>query len=113
MNDFNIGDYAFYKDYPFPFFISDINQYNFCSLNIDNNIVNIHKNDLVLWEPKDEEYCWFFDHESFTPILAKFIGVIYNNNYLASVSNGKGSLRLKEFKYCKPFSGSIIESCNV
>src|SRR5574344_2184036 len=48
------------------------------------------------WKPKKDEYCFFYDVENVTPLVAKFVEQLENGNFLARISDGKGSLCLSE-----------------
>ena len=56
-----------------------------------------------IWQPQQDELCQFSNLPSFTPVIAKFLG-INSANYVAEISNGKGKLHLDSFHYCKPLS---------
>ena len=60
----------------------------------------------IKWIPKPDEWCWFWDYLGFTPTMGIYVGR-EEENFLADIPNGKGSLSLMSFKYCQPLIGEI------
>lgn len=62
---------------------------------------NVDTNEL--WKPKTNEWCFFANDLTFTPILCKFVGELESGLFLVEFHNGKGEIKLKEFKFCFQF----------
>jgi len=60
------------------------------------------------WQPKEDEWCWFRDNETFTPVFGQLLKT-ENDTYIVSVPNGHGALRVEKFKHCTPFIGDLPE----
>ena len=65
-----------------------------------------YKSQAIKWNPKPDEWCWFWDYLGFTPTIGIYVGR-EEENFLADIPNGKGSLSLMSFKYCQPLIGEI------
>jgi hypothetical protein len=94
---FKVGDYVRYihANSPKSLRISNINcrRYYFENAKIILRIDEIEK-----WEPKEGEWCWFWDEHYTTAILAKFLEKT-NEGYFEHHSNS--------FEYCEPFIGTL------
>ena len=53
---------------------------------------------LELWQPKPDEWCWFWDEQYTTAILAKF---------LEKTDKGHFEHHGNSFEYCEPFIGTL------
>ena len=60
----------------------------------------------IKWIPEPSEWCWFYDYLGFTPTIGIYAGR-EEENFLADIPNGKGSLSLMSFKYCQPLIGEL------
>lgn len=69
---------------------------------------------LKLWQPKEGEWCWFWNHEDDVPILAKYLrieeclrtSIITKNIQMFFVVSGR-CYGDNAFKYCEPFIGEL------
>jgi len=65
----------------------------------------VHIDELVKWEPKVGEWCWFvFDKKKKQYELGQFEEIVYDidGKYYTSKQNNK-----KWFEYCEPFIGNL------
>ena len=96
MNSFKPGDWVKYKDQQDTTIYKVINILSNDLIDIGDTIVD--KYDIELWQPTVGEWCWFWDENYTTAILAKF----------ENISNGlfvehHGNI----FEYCEPFIGQL------
>lgn len=59
--------------------------------------------DCVLWEPREKEWCWWWNDGDEIPIIRKGYKRIWDNKIVADMGPGK----CKEFQYCEPFIGEL------
>jgi len=69
---------------------------------------------LVEWEPKEGEWCWFWNSYNSSPVLAQFVAIEDDDidiTYIAKVRSNNIShqlvLRNEEFKGCEPLIGEL------
>lgn len=103
MEKLKVGDWITFTD------ISDKNPKQI--IKIENGIAYTKSNKCLIeqavkWIPEPDEWCWFWDYLGFTPTIGIYVG-IEEENFLADIPNGKGSLSLTSFKYCQPLIGEI------
>lgn len=65
-----------------------------------NDIIDQH---CVLWEPREKEWCWWWNDGDEIPIIRKGYKRIWDNKIVADMGPGK----CKEFQYCEPFIGEL------
>lgn len=65
---------------------------------IDNSEEYYGAEDVEIWQPKPGEWCWFWDEQYTTAILAKFIEKT-DEGYFEHHGNS--------FEYCEPFIGTL------
>ena len=72
------------------------------TLSIGNTSVGINvvfKNEIELWQPKEGEWCWFWNrHTNISPLIRKF-EYIFNGDFY---TNGQ-----MIFTHCEPFIGNL------
>ena len=61
------------------------------------------------WHPYPNDVCWFYDYLGFTPTIGTYVAMD-ETLFLADIPNGKGSLVLKSFNYCLPFTGTLPDN---
>jgi len=104
---FKIGDWITYGDFTFQ--VADIVDdvlFNEAYFTQDlRNLEHVHINDAQLWQPKTDDYCWFRDYKTITPVLGKFEEIKENGFYgMKKDHQNKG---VKFFQYCEPFIGEL------
>jgi len=62
---------------------------------------SVFKKDLIFWEPKRDEWCWFWNNIEDIPILRQF-----SKNVINYIYNFK-TLENEYYKYCEPFIGTL------
>ena len=70
----------------------------------NNNTLRFYARYCSKWTPTKDEYCFFFDYQDVTPLVATFLAQAENGKFLANIPDGKGTLTLSEFTYCIPFN---------
>ena len=66
----------------------------------------LYSDEVKLWIPEPDEWCWFCDYLGFTPTIGIYVKR-EEENFLADIPNGKGSLSLMSFKCCQPLIGEL------
>ena len=61
--------------------------------------------DIESWQPKKDEWCWFFNNKKEIPKLGK-LKYKANNQYTAYMTP-KASMSVQNFKFCEPFIGQL------
>ena len=113
---FKVGDWVT-SEMEKPFRILNNNHLNALLLRINDKDKDIP--DLELWQPKENEWCWFWwdDGDMLTPALAKFKGTTKdsNNNTIYLCESmfqdyiDDGDLTI-QFDSCEPFFGKLPTS---
>jgi hypothetical protein len=62
----------------------------------------VHMDELVIWHPKEGEWCWFRTIHASNPVFGRFIKQI-NERYYADTHCSRSDY----FKYCEPFIGEL------
>jgi len=56
-----------------------------------------------LWQPKEGEWCWFYNTGEGKPFCGKFVTIIQKNNYTTYRAHNAWH----ECEYCEPFIGEL------
>ena len=102
MKVFKPGDWVKYKDQ------QDTTIYKVMDI-LSNDLIDIEdtivdKYDIELWQPKPNEWCWFWNVTDFdAPTLSRFCGM---QDKLFRCTNSKQNL----FTHCEPFIGQLPTS---
>ena len=67
--------------------------------------LSVNCNFLTLWQPKEGEWCWFFDNKREIPKLGKLKHKT-DNQYVAYMTLN-ASMSVQYFKFCEPFIGQL------
>ena len=108
MKTFKVGDWVRHPNFKYPAKIMKISDDEISIYNkIDDWLhIDIEFEKLKLWTPYPYEWCWFWDYLGFTPTIGIYAGK-EEENFLADIPSGKGSLSLMSFKYCQPLIGEL------
>lgn len=105
FNGINVGDYCRNADLNYPLKLTKIDLFdnNHAVFEFENNGEKFRHYGMHCskWIPVENEECLFYDDEKFHPILALYIKK-ENDFHFANVFDGKGNVKIIEFKYCKP-----------
>ena len=96
MQEFKVGDWVRWEEMS-KTKVFKIDYYDGERYHLKNEIHWVHPNKLTIWEPKPEEWCWFFDNPEY-PNLRKFTE--FDNGYFLA-SDGIYYLN------CEPFTGKL------
>jgi len=55
------------------------------------------------WQPKEGEWCWFYNTGEGKPFCGKFVTIIQKNNYTTYRAHNAWH----ECEYCEPFIGEL------
>jgi hypothetical protein len=69
--------------------------------------------ELSIWTPDKGKWYWFYDWD-YTPVFGQLLETITEDDeYIASIPNGKGTLETSTFQECKPFFGKLPKQIEV
>ena len=117
MNPFKPGDWVKYKDQ------QDTTIYKVMDI-LSNDLIDIEdtivdKYDIELWQPKPNEWCWFWNKEIDVPILSKLSDItnyedlptIYYSEHPMYIKLGEDDnyeiVESYNFNNCEPFIGQL------
>ena len=109
LNEYNgikLGDYVVGVQINYPLLLTKIDDFGngYPIFECENNDrLRYYARYCSKWTPSKDEYCFFFDNENVTPLVATFLAQAENGKFLANIPDGKGTLTLGEFTYCIPF----------
>ena len=92
MKKFKVGDWVICNEKPFIVF------------DVTNGIINNHCEikECKLWQPREGEWCWFWNIYMQTPILLQFHEM--NDEYFKTIFHYDSQIY---WKYCEPFIGEL------
>ena len=104
MNEFKVGDWVTTKA-GYTKQISGLTRDACDTLSIGNTSVGVNvvfKNEIELWQPKEGEWCWFWDNFN-NPFIGKFVARNGDNYQYKHTKNDKVYSAYK----CEPFVGEL------
>lgn len=110
MQQFKIGDWVVIEDSIYRVHATNNGNHNI-SIDVINNLHNYKTFDVTLWQPKADEWCWFWDYDK-QPEFGKATGTtpLTENSdfYMGNTTYPYTREHLNQgFVYCEPFLGKL------